>query len=136
MILSLGRCTLLLALVSTSAPIAMTGETQKLPKRERATTVRFSDIRASAGITFLQDSTQSPEKYYLETMGTGVAWIDYDQDGLLDLFFVQSGVTDAYKPDHLLHSALYQQRRWHIYRRDREGGGRWPRTLRPGSRRG
>jgi enediyne biosynthesis protein E4 len=107
MILSLGRCTLLLALVSTSAPIAMTGETQKLPKRERATTVRFSDIRASAGITFLQDSTQSPEKYYLETMGTGVAWIDYDQDGLLDLFFVQSGVTDAYKPDHPLHSALY-----------------------------
>jgi len=30
-------------------------------------------------------------------MGTGVAWIDYDQDGLMDLYFVQSGATDAYK---------------------------------------
>ena len=34
---------------------------------------------------FPQDSTQTEEKYYLETMGTGVAWIDYDQDGLMDL---------------------------------------------------
>jgi len=23
-------------------------------------------------------------------MGTGVGWLDYDQDGLMDLFFVQS----------------------------------------------
>jgi hypothetical protein len=67
----------------------------------------FTDIRSSAGITFVQDSTQTDEKYYLETMGTGVAWIDYDQDGLMDLYFVQSGATDAYKPAHPLRSALY-----------------------------
>ncbi len=53
--------------------------------------VRYTDIRKAAGITFVQDSTQTDEKYYLETMGTGVAWIDYDQDGLMDLDFVQSG---------------------------------------------
>lgn len=70
-------------------------------------TVRFTDITKSAGIDFVQDSTQTEEKYYLETMGTGVAWIDYDQDGLLDLYFVQSGATDAYKPAHPLRSALY-----------------------------
>jgi hypothetical protein len=27
-------------------------------------------------------------------MGTGVGWIDYDQDELMDLFFVQSAATD------------------------------------------
>ena len=70
--------------------------------------VHFTDIRKSAGITFQQDSTQTDEKYYLETMGTGVAWIDYDQDGLMDLYFVQSGATDAYKPARTLHSALYR----------------------------
>ena len=69
--------------------------------------VRFTDIRKAAGITFKQDSTQTEEKYYLETMGTGVAWIDYDQDGLMDLYFVQTGVTDAYKPPQPLRSALY-----------------------------
>jgi len=67
----------------------------------------FTDIRASAGITFVQDSTQTDEKYYLETMGTGVGWIDYDQDGLMDLYLVQTAATDAYKPAHPLRSALY-----------------------------
>ena len=69
--------------------------------------VKFTDIRPSTGITFQQDSTQTEEKYYLETMGTGVAWIDYDQDGLMDLFFVQSAATDIYKPPHPLRCALY-----------------------------
>jgi enediyne biosynthesis protein E4 len=69
--------------------------------------VRYTDIRKSAGITFLQDATATEEKYYLETMGTGVAWLDYDQDGLMDLFFVQSAATDIYKPPQPLRSALY-----------------------------
>jgi hypothetical protein len=70
-------------------------------------TVRYTDVRKAAGITFFQDSTQTDEKYYLETMGTGVGWIDYDQDGLMDLYFVQSAATDIYKPPHPLRSALY-----------------------------
>ena len=69
--------------------------------------VRYTDIRKAAGINFLQDSTQTDQKYYLETMGTGVGWIDYDQDGLMDLYFVQSAATDIYKPSHPLRSALY-----------------------------
>ena len=69
--------------------------------------VRFTDIRKSAGITFVQDSTGSDQKYYLETMGTGVAWLDYDQDGLMDLYLVQSSATDAYSPQKPLRSALY-----------------------------
>jgi hypothetical protein len=67
----------------------------------------FTDIRKPAGITFVQDSTQTEEKYYLETMGTGVGWLDYDEDGLMDLYLVQSGPTDIYKPAHPLRSALY-----------------------------
>jgi hypothetical protein len=77
-------------------------------RQESAIPVRFTDVRESAKITFQQDSTQTEEKYYLETMGTGVGWIDYDQDGLMDLFFVQSAATDIYKPPHPLRSALYR----------------------------
>ncbi|HXJ85409.1 MAG TPA: CRTAC1 family protein [Candidatus Binatia bacterium] len=69
--------------------------------------VRYTDVREGAKITFQQDSTQTDEKYYLETMGTGVAWIDYDQDGLMDLYFVQAAATDIYKPPHPIRSALY-----------------------------
>jgi hypothetical protein len=70
--------------------------------------VKFTDIARAAGITFQQDSTASDQKYYLETMGTGVGWIDYNNDGLYDLYLVQSAATDAYKPPHPLSSALYR----------------------------
>jgi len=77
------------------------------PKPKPAVPVRYTDVRESAKITFRQDSTQTEDRNYLETTGTGVAWIDYDQDGLMDLYFVQSAATDFYKPPHPLRSALY-----------------------------
>jgi hypothetical protein len=80
---------------------------QSSKSSEPAIPVHYTDVRESAKITFQQDSTQTEEKYYLETMGTGVAWIDYDQDGLMDLYFVQSAATDLYKPAHPIRSALY-----------------------------
>ena len=86
---------------------AIAQQPTKGPDEDAPVTVRFTDIRKAAGITFVQDSTQTDQKYYLETMGTGVGWIDYDQDGLMDLYFVQSAATDAYKPAHPLRSALY-----------------------------
>jgi enediyne biosynthesis protein E4 len=83
-----------------AAQLAKTQDTPAIP-------VRYTDVREAAKITFQQDSTQTEEKYYLETMGTGVAWIDYDQDGLMDVYFIQSAATDIYKPPHPLRSALY-----------------------------
>jgi hypothetical protein len=83
------------------------GAQQSVKAQDAPVPVHFTDIRKTAGITFVQDSTESDEKYYLETMGTGVAWLDYDQDGLMDLYFVQTGPTDAYKPAKPLRSALY-----------------------------
>jgi hypothetical protein len=90
----------------SSTPLADTQQPAKAQSSPIA--VHFTDIRKSAGITFVQDSTQTDEKYYLETMGTGVGWIDFNQDGLMDLFFVQSAATDAYKPSKPLRSALYR----------------------------
>ncbi len=102
-------CGMLLALgIAISAGVHSSAFAAPAPAaQESRIPVRYIDVRESAKITFQQDSTQTEEKYYLETMGTGVGWIDYDQDGLMDLFFVQSGATDAYKPQHPLRSALY-----------------------------
>lgn len=52
----------------------------------------FSDVTAGAGIQFLHESSRTPQKYLIETMGAGVAWLDFDQDGFLDLFFVNGAV--------------------------------------------
>ncbi len=80
---------------------------QDIKNADQPIKVRFTDVRKESGITFLQDGTGTEEKLYLETMGTGVAWIDYDEDGLMDLYFVQSAATESYKPVRQLRSALY-----------------------------
>jgi hypothetical protein len=51
---------------------------------------RFVDVTAKAGIAFTHKSAASPDKYMVETFGSGVAWIDYDNDGYPDLFFVNA----------------------------------------------
>jgi enediyne biosynthesis protein E4 len=50
--------------------------------------IQFADVTAKAGIDFVHKSGASPEKRLVETFGSGVAWIDYDNDGFQDLFFV------------------------------------------------
>jgi len=65
------------------------------------------DIATEAGIHFVHDNAASDQKYLIETMGSGCGWIDYDQDGLLDLYLVNGAATSAYAPKHALRSALY-----------------------------
>ncbi len=57
----------------------------------------FVDVTAKAKIDFVHKSGASPEKYMVETFGSGVAWIDYDNDGFQDLYFVNGapGAADA-----------------------------------------
>jgi enediyne biosynthesis protein E4 len=69
--------------------------------------IKFVDVIPAAGITFVHDNAASPEKFLIETMGSGCGWLDYDQDGLLDLYLVNSAATQAYKPARPLRSALY-----------------------------
>lgn len=70
--------------------------------------IKFVDIAGPAGITFRHDNAASAEKYLIETMGSGCGWIDYDQDGLQDIYLVNGAATKLYKPDHPLRSALYR----------------------------
>jgi hypothetical protein len=70
--------------------------------------VTFTDIVPAAGITFVHDNAITSEKYLIESMGSGCAWIDYDQDGLMDLYLVNGAATKAYTPKQPLRSALYR----------------------------
>jgi hypothetical protein len=51
----------------------------------------FEDMTVRAGIRFSARNGQSPEKFMIETMGSGVGVIDFDQDGKQDLVFVSGG---------------------------------------------
>lgn len=74
----------------------------------RSAAVTFSDIASSSGITFVHDNAVTPEKYLIESMGAGCAWIDYDQDGYMDVYLVNSAATKVYVPRQPLRSALYR----------------------------
>src|SRR4029077_9357649 len=51
----------------------------------------FEDVTAAAGIDFRHFDPATEHHYIQETMGSGIGWIDYDNDGWLDLFCVQDG---------------------------------------------
>src|SRR5579884_1712832 len=65
---------------------------------EHSSRVRFIDVAAAAGIGFHHTNAASPEKYLIETMGAGCGWIDYDNDGLMDLYLVNGAATPIYTP--------------------------------------
>jgi hypothetical protein len=52
--------------------------------------LRFTDVTAAAGIRFRHNSGAFGKKYLPETLGAGVAFLDFDNDGWQDLFFVNS----------------------------------------------
>jgi hypothetical protein len=51
-------------------------------------TPRFTDITLASGINFEYLASHTSKKYLIETMGSGVALFDYDNDGRLDIFVV------------------------------------------------
>src|ERR1700724_922878 len=49
------------------------------------------DTKHPRGLDFQHVNSPTPQKYLIETMGGGVALFDYNNDGLLDIFLVNSG---------------------------------------------
>jgi len=70
--------------------------------------VRFVDIAGASGIDFRHTNAKSSEKYLIETVGSGCGWIDYDQNGLFDLYLVNGAATQQFKPQQPPRSALYR----------------------------
>jgi enediyne biosynthesis protein E4 len=61
--------------------------------------VQFTDITQAAKIDFKHESSATSNKYLVETMGGGVALLDYDNDGRLDVFFTNGAKIDDPMPD-------------------------------------
>ncbi len=67
------------------------------PPPQEIPMARFTDVTASSGITFAHINGAYGEKLLPETMGGGVAFFDYDNDGHQDLLFINS----TYWPGHV-----------------------------------
>ena len=72
----------------------------------------FAEVApAVSGITWKHTAGKSREKYLPETTGAGCAFLDYDNDGWMDIYLVNSGKCDFYNPDPPLRNALYHNNR-------------------------
>jgi len=75
------------------APARTTPLDAPMPAASGATeipTARFTDITAESGIRFVQANGAYGDKLLPETMGGGVAFLDFDNDGAQDLLFINS----------------------------------------------
>jgi enediyne biosynthesis protein E4 len=72
----------------------------------------FEEISpVASGISWAHVAGLSPEMYLPETVGAGCAFIDYDNDGWMDIYLVNSGPCDFYTPAQPLRNALYHNNR-------------------------
>lgn len=84
------------------APVMPTVEPPRAPEAvasDALPNVRFADVTTEAGIDFVHVNGMSGRKLLPETMGSGVAALDYDGDGLTDLFFVNSTHWPGERPE-------------------------------------
>ncbi len=86
-----------------------------------ASTSSLLETASPRGIDFILQNSPTPQKYLIETMPGGVALLDYNNDGLLDIFFVNGGrishpMTTPENFDR--HNPKYWNR---LYRQNRDG---------------
>src|SRR6266403_1652952 len=72
----------------------------------------FEEVPGSAsGLHWTHTAARSAEKYLPEATGPGCAFLDYDNDGWLDIYLVNSGKCDFFTPAQPLRNALYRNNR-------------------------
>jgi len=71
--------------------------------------VTFEEVPPQTSkIAWVHNNAHSADRQLPETVGAGCAFLDYDNDGWLDIYFVNSGASDFFTPTTPLKNALYR----------------------------
>src|SRR5438067_4642335 len=90
----------------------LAGVTGALCARAQSSPPFFEEVPPSAsGIHWMHVGGHSPDMYLPETIGPGGAFLDYDNDGWMDIYLVNSGPCDFFTPSKPLRNALYRNNR-------------------------
>ena len=99
-----------LILLLFASALATPGASDAWRKPEAALhVVTFEEVPAKvSGVTWSHNNAHSPERFLPETVGAGCAFFDYDNDGWMDIYLVNSGASDFFTPAMPLRNALYR----------------------------
>jgi enediyne biosynthesis protein E4 len=64
-----------------------------------------------SGIIWIHDNAMSPMRYLPEALGPGCAFLDFDNDGWMDIYLVNTGPSDFHTPGTAARSSLYKNNR-------------------------
>jgi hypothetical protein len=81
-----------------------------LAQRTVAPAIYFEDATARSGLK-LERITIAEKRYLIETMGGGVAFIDYDNDGWLDVYLTNAPTIESFKAKRLPSNRLFRNNR-------------------------
>lgn len=101
--------------------LGLAGAAQRM--RASAATIFEEVSPSSSGITWVHENAMSERRHLPETLGPGCAFLDYDNDGWMDLLLVNSGPCDFFQPKTRLKHALYKNNRDGTFRDVTEKAG-------------
>lgn len=100
-------CFLFLAIIA-SLPLIPSMQKTSGPAKP---VVTLEDVTKASGITWIHNNAHSAARHLPETVSAGCAFFDYDNDGWMDIYLVNSGASDFYTPSTPLKNVLYRNNR-------------------------
>ena len=79
-------------------------------REEPTQALRFVDVAQTAGLDFVHYNGAQGDYFYVETFGSGAAFLDYDGDGWQDIYLVNSTYLTGLAPEPLPTDKLYRNR--------------------------
>jgi enediyne biosynthesis protein E4 len=101
------HCALRMRALSAILVVALLVSGQAGPSKP--TSIQFEEIAEKAGLRFTTANSPTTNKNQIETMVAGVALLDYDRDGYLDVYLVNGAAIPSLKKD----SPMYWNRLFH-----------------------